>query len=105
MSDEGDWISRVFAAARLRRSQPVPPPRLVVTKPSVSTLRKSSQQRLCPDCNGSGYASTIDGRTLGTCRTCDGTLSSPGRCGFAGLDDSPPLSLRAVRNTDDTGDP
>jgi DnaJ-class molecular chaperone len=28
--------------------------------------------KVCPDCNGSGYASTIDGRALGTCPTCDG---------------------------------
>lgn len=27
----------------------------------------------CPDCGASGYATTLDGRSLGTCSTCRGT--------------------------------
>lgn len=30
------------------------------------------QYQECSSCGGSGYASTIDGKDLGTCQTCDG---------------------------------
>lgn len=32
----------------------------------------NARKDVCRDCDASGYATTLDGRTLGTCLTCDG---------------------------------
>jgi hypothetical protein len=42
--------------------------------------------RECPDCGASGYATTIDGRSLGVCSTCGGSGAAPGSTEGAAVD-------------------